>query len=40
MVSNDENVAVGGCAPFRVSASDGDAVNTIDETPLGVAVTE
>jgi hypothetical protein len=40
MVPNDENVAVGGCSPFGVAASDGDAVYPIDETPLGVAVTE
>jgi len=38
MVPNDENVAVGGCSPFRFSASDGDAVYPIDEAPLRITV--
>ena len=40
MMLNDEHITIGWRSPFGITPSDGDAVDTVDETPLGVAVVE
>lgn len=39
-MSDDEDVAVLGCAPCGVATSDGDTVDAVDEGAAGVAVAE
>ena len=40
MMSDDEYVTVGGCAPFGIATPDGDVVDSVDEKALRVAVTK